>query len=82
MKALRIGIPVITTVVTTVIVVLIAVWLTGLVPDGEWAGFLKAAIIVILVGATLFVIAWSAYFSYVVREGIEKLLAREAGGIK
>jgi len=77
MKLLRIGIPIATTVVTTAIVVLVAVWLTGLVPDGEWAEFLKALIIVTIVGATLFVIIWSAYFSHVVREGIENILTRE-----
>jgi hypothetical protein len=77
MKALRIIIPVVTTVVTTAFVVLVSVWLTSLVPDSEWSDFLKAAIIVILVGATLFVIAWSAYFSYVIREAIEKYLAGE-----
>lgn len=80
MKALRIIIPVVTTIVTTAVVVLVSVWLTGLVPDSQWSEFLKAAIIVVLVGATLFVIVWSAYFSYVIREAIEKYLAGETGG--
>jgi len=80
MKALRIAIPVITTAVTTAVVVLVSIWLTSLVPAGEWSDFLKALIIVVLVGATLFVIVWSAYFSYVIREAVERYLAGEASG--
>ncbi len=76
MKVLRIAIPVIATVITTVIAVLSAIWLTGLVPAGAWSEFLKALIIVAVVGATLFVIGWSAYFSYVIKESIEKYLSK------
>ena len=80
MKALRIMIPIISTAITTAIVVLVSIWLTGLVPAGEWSEFLKALIIVVIVGATLFIIAWSAYFTYVIREAIEKSLSGETSG--
>ena len=77
MKAIRVMIPMITTAITTAIVVLVSVWLTGLVPTGEWSKFLEALIIIVVVGATLFIIAWSAYFTYVIREAIEKSLSGE-----
>lgn len=78
MKVLRVAIPVAVTVIATAVAVLAAIWLTSLVPGGEWAEFLKALIIVAVIGATLLVIGWSAYFSYVIRDCIEKyLLARE-----
>ncbi len=80
MKILRITIPIIATAIATALVVLVSIWLTGLVPAGEWSEFLKALIIVVLVGATLFVIVWSAYFSYVIKEAIERYLSRETSG--
>ncbi|MFH0769043.1 MAG: hypothetical protein V1932_05705 [Chloroflexota bacterium] len=77
MKALRIVIPVSVTCLTTVVIVLVTIWLTRLVPAGEWSGFLRALIIVAIVGATALIIAWSAYFSYVIREAIERSLSKE-----
>ncbi len=82
MKVLRIAIPIVVTAIVTVVAVFAAIWLTGLVPAGTWSEFLKALIIVAVVGATLLVIAWSAYFSYVVRISIERYLSREEGSRK
>ncbi len=77
MKVLRIVIPIIVTAIITVVAVFAAIWLTGLVPAGTWSEFLKALVIVAVVGATLLIIAWSAYFSYVVRISIERYMSRE-----
>ncbi len=76
MKSLRIVVPVIVTAIVTVLAVFSAIWLAGLVPPGEWAGLLKAGIIIFIAGATLLIIAWSAYFSYIVRTAVEKFVSR------
>ncbi len=76
MRLLNILIPATVTVFLTALAVLSAFWLTGLVPPGEWSQLIKAAILVFIVGSTLVVVAWSAYFSYIVRGAIEKLISR------
>ena len=72
MKTLRILIPVLTTVILTIIAIVVVVLLWGLVPNNEWAGLIKAAIIIFVVLCTLLAIAWSAYLTSVVRKSIEK----------
>ena len=75
MKALRIIGPVVVTVIVTAVAILSALWLTGLVPPGAWAELIKAAIIIFVIGSTLILIAWSAYFSYIIKETVERLVA-------
>ena len=77
MKSLRIVVPVSVTVIVTIIAVLSAVWLTGLVPAGPWSELIKAAIVLVIIGSTLLIIAWSAYFSYIIRETAERLLKKQ-----
>jgi len=72
MKNLRILVPALVTAVLTVIAIFLAMWLTGLVPPGEWSELIKAAIIIFIVGGVLLVIAWSAYFTYAIREFLRK----------
>jgi hypothetical protein len=72
MKTLRVLIPVLTTIILTIIAIVVVVLLWGLVPSNEWAGLIKAAIIIFVVLCTLLAIAWSAYFTSVVRKSIEK----------
>lgn len=74
MKSLRIIVPIIATAVVTVLAILSAIWLTGLVPPGPWSELIKAAIVIFIIGSTLIIIAWSAYFSYIIRDTIERLL--------
>ncbi len=50
MKFLRIFIPVLVTAGLTVLCIVVAKWLTGMVPAGEWSELLKATIIVFVVG--------------------------------
>ncbi len=76
MKPLRIIVPAAVTVLLTALAVLSAYWLTGLVPPGEWSRLTKAAILVFIVGSTLIVVAWSAYFSYIIRGTVEKLISK------
>lgn len=76
MKTLRIVVPALVTIVLTALAVLSAMWLTGLVPPGEWSRLIKAAILTFIVGSTLIVVAWSAYFSYIIRTTIERLISR------
>ncbi len=64
-------IPAIVTAVLTAAAVLAAIWLTGLVPDGDWADLIKAGIVIFIIGSTLVVIAWSAYFTYIVRKSMQ-----------
>jgi len=54
------------TILLTALAVISAIWLAGLVPAGEWAEFIKAGIVIFIIGAVLLVIVWSAYFSYMV----------------
>ena len=72
MKYFRIIIPLLITTGLTAGCILVANWLTGLVPDGDWAGFIRAAIVIFIVGGTLLVIAWSAYFTYTVRKSLKE----------
>ncbi len=76
MIPLRIIVPAAVTVLLTALAVLSAYWLTGLVPPGEWSRLMKAAILVFIVGSTLVVVAWSAYFSYIIRGTVEKLISK------
>ncbi len=77
MKSLRIVIPALITAFLTAIAVFSAIWLTGLVPAGAWSELIKASIVLFIIGATLIIIAWSAYFSYIIRETLEKLLNKK-----
>ena len=72
MKSLQVLIPAIATIVITAIFVVLAVWLTNLVPPGEWAGLIKAGIVLFIFMCTLLVIAWSAYFTFVIRKSLEE----------
>jgi hypothetical protein len=76
MKSLRILVPLVVTVILTVLAVFSAVWLTGLVPAGPWADLLKAGIVIFIIGSAIISIAWSAYFTYIIRTTVEKLVAR------
>ena len=76
MKSLRIFIPAIVTVLLTAFAVLSAFWLTGLVPPGEWSQLIKAAILIFIIGSTLVVVAWAAYFSFTIRGIIEKQISK------
>jgi hypothetical protein len=66
-------IPAAVTALLTVLAVFSAIWLTGLVPDGNWADLIKAGIVIFIIGSTIVVIAWSAYFTYIVRQSIQNL---------
>lgn len=77
MKSLRIVIPVLITAFLTALAVFSAIWLTGLVPAGAWSELIKASIVIFIIGVTLIIIAWSAYFSYIIREMVEKLIAKK-----
>lgn len=74
MKSLRIVVPLVVTVLLTVLAVFSAIWLTGLVPAGPWAELLKAAIVLFIIGSGIVSIAWSAYFTYIIKISIEKLV--------
>ncbi len=77
MKSLRIIIPVLITAILTALAIFSAIWLTGLVPAGPWSELIKAAIVIFIIGSTLLIIAWSAYFTYIIRETIERLLSKK-----
>ncbi|MBM3166984.1 MAG: hypothetical protein FJZ83_00470 [Chloroflexi bacterium] len=72
MKSVQILIPALVTIVITAIFVILAIWLTALVPPGEWNGLIKAGIVLFVFMCTLLVIAWSAYFTLVIRRSLEK----------
>ena len=72
MKSLSIIIPAVITVVLTALAVFSAIWLTGLVPAGEWSEFIKAGIVIFIIGSILLIVLWSAYFSYIVRKSLKK----------
>ena len=72
MRFLRILIPALVTAGLTVLCILVARWLTGMVPDGEWADLIKAVIIVFVVASALVTVAWSAYFTYIIRNTIKR----------
>jgi hypothetical protein len=77
MKSLRIIIPLLITTILTALAILSAIWLTSLVPGNPWAELIKAAIVIFIIGTTLIIIAWSAYFTYVIRETFERLLSKK-----
>ncbi len=77
MKSLRIIVPLLITAILTVLAILSAIWLTGLVPAGSWSELIKAGIVIFIIGTTLIIIAWSAYFTYVIRETFERLLSKK-----
>ena len=71
MKGLRIIVPAFITILLIALAVVSAIWLTGLVPAGEWAEFIEAGIVILIIGTVLLVIAWSAYFSYIIRKSLK-----------
>jgi hypothetical protein len=76
MKSLRVLVPLIATAILTVLAIFSAIWLTGLVPAGPWAALLKAAIVLFIIGSAIVSIAWSAYFTYIIRATVEKLAVK------
>ena len=72
MKFLRIFIPVLVTAGLTVVCIFVAKWLTGMVPAGEWSELLKAIIVVFVVASALVTVAWSAYFTYIIRNTMKR----------
>jgi hypothetical protein len=76
MKSLRVVVPVIVTVLLTVLAIFSALWLTGMVPSGPWSELIKAAIVIFIIGSALVLIAWSAYFTFIIKETVERLVAR------
>ncbi len=72
MRYLQIIIPAIVTVVLTVVCIFMANWLTGLVPAGEWSELIKAGIIVFVIISALVTVAWSAYFTFIIRSSVKK----------
>ena len=71
MNHLRIIIPASVTAVLTVGAIFFARWLVGLVPPGEWSDLVKAGVVVFVVACALITIAWSAYFTHIIRRDIE-----------
>ncbi len=71
MKSLRVIVPAIVTVVVTVLGILSAIWLPPLVPAGQWSELIKAGIVIFIIGSLLLVIAWSAYFTYIIRQSLK-----------
>jgi len=72
MKYLRIIIPVLVTAGLTALCILVATWLTNMVPSGEWSDLLKAVIVVFVVASALVTVAWSAYFTYIIRSSMKE----------
>jgi len=77
MKSLRIIVPVVIAVIITALAILSALWLTSMVPAGEWSQLIKAGIVIFIIGSIFFVIGWSAYFSYIIRQSIERTLVNK-----
>jgi hypothetical protein len=71
MRSLRIIIPVAATALLTVGAIFLAQWLVGLVPAGNWSDLVKAGIVVFVVVCALITIAWSAYFTFIIRRDVE-----------
>jgi hypothetical protein len=69
-KNLRIIIPVVATAGLTVGAIFLARWLVGLVPSGNWSELIKAGIIIFVIVCALVIMAWSAYFTYIIRRDI------------
>jgi glucan phosphoethanolaminetransferase (alkaline phosphatase superfamily) len=76
MRYMRVIVPLIVTALLTVLAIFSAIWLTGLVPAGPWADLLKAVIVLFIIGSAIVSIAWSAYFTYIIRTTVERLVAR------
>lgn len=76
MKSLRWFVPLVATAILTVLAVYAAIWLTGLVPAGPWAELLKAAIVIFIIGSAIISLAWSAYFTYIIRTTVERLVSK------
>ncbi|MFH1031662.1 MAG: hypothetical protein V1767_03755 [Chloroflexota bacterium] len=76
MKYINIIIPVVATVALTGGAILLAEWLMALVPTGSWSALIKAGIFLFVIVCALVTIAWSAYFTYIIRRDIE---LRKAG---
>lgn len=72
MKYLRIIIPALVTAGLTVLCIVVAKWLTNLVPSGDWSDLIRAAIVVFVVGSALVTVAWSAYFTYIIRASMKQ----------
>jgi hypothetical protein len=71
MRSLRIIIRVAATALLTVGAIFLAQWLVGLVPAGNWSDLVKAGIVVFVVVCALITIAWSAYFTFIIRRDVE-----------
>ena len=72
MRFLRIFIPFLVTAGLTVLCIMVARWLTGKVPAGDWSELIKAAIIIFVVASALVTVAWSAYFTYIIRNTMRR----------
>ena len=72
MKYLNIIIPASVTVALTVGAILLAGWLMKLVPAGSWSQLIKAGIIIFVILCALVTIAWSGYFTYIIRRDIDR----------
>lgn len=72
MPKLNIIIPALVTAIITALAVFAAIWLTLLVPAGQWSELIKTAIVIFIVGSLLLVIAWSAYFTFAIRQSLKK----------
>ncbi len=70
MKGLQFIVPAAVTAGLTAGCIFLASWLVGLVPGGAWSELIKAGIVIFVVGSTLLVIAWSAYFTYIVKKSL------------
>ncbi len=71
MRSLKVIVPAVVTSCLTVGCIYLAIWLTSLVPGGEWAGLIKAILILSVVAAALITVAWSAYFAMVIRRSLK-----------
>jgi hypothetical protein len=67
MKYIQVAVPIIGVGVLTVCSVYLTIWLTGLVPDGEWASLIKGLLAVGVIMGALTTVIWSAYLSLVMR---------------
>ena len=77
MKYIPIVVPILATACFTTICVFLAIWLTGLVPDGDWAALIRALIVIAVVVGSLLAIAWSAYFSLIIRRSLKDQYPRK-----
>jgi ABC-type transport system involved in cytochrome bd biosynthesis fused ATPase/permease subunit len=72
MNYLRIVVPAIVTAGLTAGIIFLARWITGLVPEGEWAALIRAILVLCIVLGTLLIIAWSAYFTHAIRKSMKE----------